>query len=144
MKIFLCLDDCRTLQAPEDHQLVVVRSFSAFVNYITIEGIPDIISFDHDLADEHTSDYYSDQNFAVPDGLVELHYSDYQEKTGYDAAKWLVDYVMENEIPIPYCLVHSLNRVGAENIFNYLNNYSVTAERYRCCKYKLYGGEVPY
>jgi len=86
----------------------VVRNYEEFVDFITKNGIPDFISFDHDLADQH----YNNDN----------DYSGYTEKTGYEAAKWLVDYCLENECKIPCYIVHSANPVGKLNIESYLSN----------------------
>jgi hypothetical protein len=68
---------------------VVVRNYKQFVDYIENNGVPDIVSFDHDLA---------------------------EEKTGADCAKWLGEYLIENGIPIPKYYIHSMNPVGAINI----------------------------
>ena len=35
------------------HDWVVVRSYNEFVDYITKNGLPKLVSFDHDLAPEH-------------------------------------------------------------------------------------------
>ena len=44
--------------------------------------------------------------------------------TGYDAAKWLVDYCMENgEIDVPDWGIQSANPVGRDNINSLLKNY---------------------
>lgn len=98
----LYLDDFRN---PPDSSWNVVRSYDAFVDFIKNYGVPDIISFDHDLADEHypvSSGYFTE---ALP-------YDIYKEKTGYHCAKWLV----ENELHVKEFRVHSMNPVGAENI----------------------------
>jgi hypothetical protein len=44
------------------------------------------------------------------------------EKTGYQAAKWLVDYCVDNSLSIPEYIVHSQNEVGKKNIQSYLEN----------------------
>jgi len=64
---------------------------------VTLE-FPSFISFDHDLGD----------------GL-----------TGYDCAKWLVEYDLETGLmPADFSFyVHSQNPVGASNIKNLLNSY---------------------
>ena len=36
-------------------EFVIVRNYDEFVNFIRKNGLPNIISFDHDLADEHYS-----------------------------------------------------------------------------------------
>lgn len=76
----------------------VVRNYNDFVEYIVKYGVPDVVSFDHDLADE-----------------VNL-----KEKTGYDCAKWLCEYCIENSIPVPEFYVHSMNPVGRDNIISVL------------------------
>ncbi|RQP15800.1 MAG: hypothetical protein EAS52_13900 [Parapedobacter sp.] len=80
----------------------MVRDFNQFVNYITENGLPDLISFDHDLG--------VDEN-----GETKL--------SGYDCAKWLVDYVMDHQVPLPRVLCHSQNPVGKENILKLFENY---------------------
>ena len=91
---------------------VIVRNYGEFVDYITINGIPSLISFDHDLADIHYLDAGSD-----------INYSNYDEKTGYHCALWLVDYCMDNGLDLPEYLVHSMNTTGATNIRGLLQGY---------------------
>ena len=87
---------------------VIVRNYEEFVQYITNNGMPDFISFDHDLADEH----YDHDNI-----------QDYKEKTGLECAKWLVDYCIDNNVELPGYFCHSQNPVGKDNIIGYLENY---------------------
>ncbi len=50
----------------------VVRSYDEFVKIITEKGIPDIVSFDHDLADEHYKwfiNYCIDNQKEVPEKI---------------------------------------------------------------------------
>ena len=96
-----------------DSDWVIVKSFNEFVDTLKERGIPDVISFDHDLSYDH----YLEIN-----QTNEILYENLEEKTGYDAAKWLVDYCVENDKDIPMYYVHSANPVGAENIKNYLEN----------------------
>ena len=91
-----------------------VKSYNEFVDWIYINGLPDGISFDHDLADEHY--FYSIG--------MDITYSKFKEKTGYDAAKWLVNYCIDNNAELPICGVHSFNNVGAENIKMLLKNFN--------------------
>lgn len=76
-------------------------------------GLPDFISFDHDLADEHYEDIL---DFGI------ANYESYTEKTGYECAKWLVDYCIDHKIPLPEYAVHSDNPVGSANIISYLKS----------------------
>ncbi|WCM41597.1 hypothetical protein MG290_11655 [Flavobacterium sp. CBA20B-1] len=88
----LYLDDLRPI--PEG--FIGVRSYTEFVDYITQNGLPDFISFDHDL------------------GL---------EESGFDCAKWLVNYCLDNRKKMPDFIVHSQNPVGKQNIKSLLNNF---------------------
>jgi hypothetical protein len=101
----LFLDDIRP--AP-DSSWAVVRSYETFCDYIRENGVPDFISFDHDLADEHYP--WNDPGFAEG----KLDYANYREKTGYDCVKWLLD----NGYKLKEWRVHSMNAVGATNIRN--------------------------
>ena len=114
----LFLDDIRF---PEDvrynyglyKNVRICRSMDDAVWAVRQYGLPVFISFDHDLADEH---------YIVSDG----------EKTGYTFAKWLCDYIMDNNLRLPVgfgFFVHSQNPVGAENIRCYMNNFLKQMEK---------------
>jgi len=88
----------------------VVRNYDEFVKIIIEKGIPDVISFDHDLADEH----YDSQK---PN-------DEYMEKTGFHCAKWLINYCMDNKKDIPIdVFIHSMNPVGKANIQSLFDTY---------------------
>ena len=97
-----------------DTNWVVVVNYDEFISYITKNGMPYFLSFDHDLADEH---------YGMRDQLDEMEYILYQEKTGYHCAKWLIDYCMDNNIDPPEYLVHSMNPEGKKNIIFLIENY---------------------
>jgi hypothetical protein len=105
-----------------DNDWSIVRNYFEFCNYIQKFGLPDFISFDHDLADDHYNDLFSDENWSKNDNDIVLKYDEYKEKTGYECAKWLVDWCLENGKSLPQCVVHSANPVGKQNIETYLNN----------------------
>jgi hypothetical protein len=112
--------DCSLYMRPANIYLEdwdVVRTYNEFIDYITKNGVPDEISFDHDLADEHynPSMYESKEKYGKKS-------ESFREKTGYDCAKWLAEYCIKNIIPMPKCYVHSMNPVGRENIQSVLNS----------------------
>lgn len=128
MSYNLFLDDQRQpedvfyyIPDPRYHTLtwVVVRSYAEFTTYIQAQGLPALISFDHDLADLH---YGSAIN-----GVI--NYDDYTEKTGYDCAQWLGTYCATNHQKLPPYLVHSMNNIGRQNIESYLKNYRKHVEQ---------------
>jgi hypothetical protein len=88
MKLYL--DDIRN---PSTGGWNIVRSYQEFVQFILDHGMPDMISFDHDLGED------------VP--------------TGMDCAKWIVD----NGYRVVNFNVHSANPVGKSNIEGLLNNW---------------------
>jgi hypothetical protein len=90
----------------------IVRSYDQFVNYITENGIPSFISFDHDLS--------------VEDQGKNPNKSQFKEKTGYDCAKWLVEKCMNENRMFPKYQVHSMNPIGAMNIRAYIECYKNT------------------
>jgi hypothetical protein len=98
----LFLDDVRK---PYDSSWDVVRSYEQFVEYIKNLGVPDIISFDHDLADEHYP-------IGIQNPKEKILYNLYKEKTGYHAALYLTKIGKFPKLAI----VHSFNPVGARNI----------------------------
>ena len=110
MKTYLWLDDLRDPNQSVwyDHYiseldksvdtLIWVKEFPMFVNYINEFGLPDKIFFDHDLGDDELG-------------------------TGYDAAKWLMNYCMDRDLDLPLWSVQSANPVGRQNINGILNNY---------------------
>ena len=64
----------------------IVRNYDEFVKAIQEKGIPDTVSFDHDLGLEHYQHNINPNN--------NIDYNQYQEKTGYHCAKWLIYYCM--------------------------------------------------
>lgn len=107
-------DNCKWLAfSPIDlssaGEVIWLKDGNAFISYIEKHGLPEGICFDHDLSYEH----YSDD--IIPE--------QYQEMTGYDCAKWLVNYCINNDLTLPSFNCHSANPQGKENILGLLNNY---------------------
>lgn len=94
-------------------QWVIVRNYEEFIDTIERQGVPKMVSFDHDLADEHYR-----PSMYNPDGHYSNYYKDgtFKEKTGYDCAEWLIAYAKKNAVPLPFVMCHSMNPVGKENI----------------------------
>ena len=108
MKTLLWLDDVRDpfdknvdwlIFSPIGRNISVVwvKNYDEFEHNIIVNGLPDAICFDHDLADE--------------------------EKSGYDCAKFLVKYHDLSGGEFPKWAIQSANPVGKKNIDCYLKNY---------------------
>lgn len=140
MKIYL--DDVRT---PKDKDWMVVRNYHEFVNLVQKLGLRNIgtISLDHDLGDSAMTEYHTNvsPNF-------KLNYENITEKTGYDAAKFLVDeYYTQNPerlemnyfdrkkepLDFPIVLTHSANPIGSANIMGYINNFWMNEGKPQTC-----------
>lgn len=89
----LYLDDLRS--TPENFKRVY--DYDEFVNFINKNGVPEFISFDHDLG---------------------------EGKTGFDCAKFLVEFCLDNGVSEINFQVHSQNPVGKENIEKLLDNFN--------------------
>ena len=99
---------------------VIVKNYEEFVKTITEKGLPGFVTFDHDLADEHYR-----KSMYNPDRHYNNYYTDgtFKEKTGYECAKWLVEYCLNNCFPFPTYAVHTMNPIGRENIVAYVESY---------------------
>jgi hypothetical protein len=92
---------------------VVVRNYQEFVGVIKKNGLPQLISFDHDLGEDVAEDLRKKGS-----SKRKARASKKTVKSGYDCAKWLVD----NYTELPEILVHSMNPVGAERIRDLFKN----------------------
>ena len=90
------LDDLRDPKTYGYTEALWIKSYKDFTKTILSIGLPELISFDNDLG---------------------------EEKEGYDCAKWLVEYCIDRNLPLPKCQVHSANPVARNNINSLLNNY---------------------
>jgi len=93
---------------------VTVRSYDDFVSYINEHGLPELISFDHNLADEHYNSLLNEKDF---------DYGSYREKTGFECVKWLVDHCLNTGDKMPECLYHTQNIIGGVNMKSYVDNF---------------------
>ena len=103
--VFLAI---RGFAYPQLGEWKIARSMDQAIKIVKQDGLPDFIAFDHDLEDAHY------------DGK-EGH-----ERTGYEFAKWLCEYIMDHNLEIPAnfaYVVHSMNPAGAENIRRYMENF---------------------
>jgi ASC-1-like (ASCH) protein len=91
---------------------IVVRNYDDFVKTIEEKGLPDVVSFDHDLHEEHIKHYYS---VTEKTGIIE--YGNLKVKTGKHCAEYFVQKYKELcPTYIPHVYVHSANQWGAQEI----------------------------
>lgn len=118
MSYNLFLDDVRMpgtafnyMKDPRYNNLdwVIVRNYAEFVAAIKKRGIPQLVSYDHDLADIHYDPSTWRESFK------------YDEETGLDCARYLIEQLQGAKHP-DY-LVHSWNPVGKKNIEQTIQDY---------------------
>lgn len=99
----------------------IVRNYKQFVEIIERDGLPQTVTFDHDLADEHYKEYHiaHDKRMLT---YGQIRYDSLKEKTGYECAKWLAEYCVDKNLPIPLYYVHTLNGIGRANIVSVLES----------------------
>ncbi|GAA4314650.1 hypothetical protein GCM10023115_28130 [Pontixanthobacter gangjinensis] len=114
MKVLIWLDDMRD---PSDSRMdwlayspigrkvevVWLKDYHKFRNWIMQNGLPDGICFDHDLGED--------------------------TPTGHDCAKWLVNYCLDNKVSPPVWSSQSANPVGKANINRLLRNFISSLEK---------------
>ncbi len=86
----------------KDVEVIWLKNMQDFVNWIQTNGVPDAICFDHDLGED--------------------------TPTGYDCAKWLVNYCLDHKVLPPIWACQSANPVGKVNINRLLKNFVVRFE----------------
>jgi len=99
----LFLDDMpeRVPMIRRKEEVAYARDANEFVEWLKLNGVPDCISFDHDLSEEH---YGPTGGYMNPN----------RPATGTDCARWAV----ENGFIPKTVIVHSWNKEGAMRIAN--------------------------
>jgi hypothetical protein len=128
LKKLLWLDDLRNPHegkwieefAPDylnSGSIIWVLNYEEFIEWIRKNGLPEMICFDHDLGEDVAIKL-------VSKGFNKKKAREVKKlaKSGYDCAKWLVDYCIDHDLQIPDWNIQSANPVGKENINGLLIN----------------------
>jgi hypothetical protein len=100
---------------------VVVRNYEEFVDTIERRGMPRRVSFDHDIYPEHYQEYTHAHDKKMP-SYGKIRYDCFSEKTGYDCAKFLAQYCVDKNLPLPLYYLHTMNAIGKENMRSILES----------------------
>lgn len=128
---WLFLDDIRQPPLHLDRIFDVVRNYDEFVEYIETYGVPEVISMDHDLHQEHSTYFWDNGGFREPPDPM---YVNFKFKTGYDCAKWLIDYCEITGQKLNNVIVHSHNPKGKTNIYNLISDYQMREYKQINCR----------
>lgn len=97
-----------TLLKQYNVNFVWVKNLYQFIYYIEKNGLPQFVSFDHDLNNRGGGEGLSDEQKLSNNGV--------------NCAKWLVNYCKQTKQPLPKFYVHSANPKHGPEINNILNN----------------------
>jgi len=88
---------------------IICKEYHKFIDCIEQNGLPELVSFDHDLSVEMYSGKFP--------------YSEMKVKSGWHCAVWLVDYCKTNNRTLPEFRIHTANKLGCENIKEVLDKF---------------------
>ena len=106
-----------------------VKSYQAFTAWITSNGLPDGICFDHDLGMEVALAARATGMSKRKSRALKK-----EEKSGFDCAKWLVEYCLDNKLNLPPYNIQSANPVGKANIDGLFKSFNIHCARIRLNK----------
>lgn len=119
-KVLLWLDDQRNPfldeegKVPEGYVVHWVLNYEQFKAWIFNYFIPDAVSFDHDLTEEHYTPEYFWDNYYESKKYQLWKRQSYVHKTGYDCAVLLKSVCNKYDVDLPETFIHSANPVGAD------------------------------
>jgi len=132
-KTLIWLDDIRNPfkdnwlvdYAPDfvNENVIWVKNYNEFTDWIIKNGLPDMIAFDHDLGEDESRERVSRGMSKRKSRGVKR-----ETKSGYECTKWCVEYCMTNKLPYPAYVIQSYNPIGAKNIKTLIENYKKHCE----------------
>ena len=96
-----------------NHTWEIIRDYDQFISFIINNGVPELISFDHDL----------DQSHYLPINQTNIDYNNMEIKCGYHCLEWLINYCEDKKINLPEILIHSQNMEGKRNMERLINSF---------------------
>ena len=90
---------------------VLCDEYKVIVAWITENGLPYKVAFDHDLGQD-----VANENVAMGMSKRKSRMEKKGIKDGKDAANWMVDYCLDNKQDVPLFTIQSANPTGADNI----------------------------
>ena len=96
----------------------IVRTYNQFVKWINDNGMPELVSFGHDLTEEH-------YEIVCACGSSEDFPEEFEDETGHDCVLYLIEYAKDHPAEkFPEVMVHSMNPYGSERIHDTINRYN--------------------
>lgn len=130
MSYNLFLDDTRTpkdvtwIDLPKVHW-EIAKSFSDFVFLIKTKGIPDLVSYDCDLCQEHYDNYFALRH------TYPIHYHEFKTPCGIHCIEYLLRVCsVLKERPHPPYFIHTMNNYAGPFMDNLIKDYNKRIFKY--------------
>lgn len=103
----------------QPYEVVWVKSYEQFTEWISKNGMPAALSFDHDLGEDIAKE-------KVKKGISkrQARKEKINTKRGMDCVKWLVEYCLDNNLEMPPYSIQSANPAGRENMDGLLKSFN--------------------
>lgn len=102
----------------QPYEVIWVKSYHEFVQWIKQNGLPTAVSWDHDLGTDLAIEKVS-KGMSKRQARREKRGT----KSGMDACKWLVEYCLDKNLKMPPYSIQSANPAGKENIDGLLKGF---------------------
>lgn len=109
-------------------EVIWVKNYIEFTDYLNKNGVPDAVAFDHDLGIEHYEKEGQIDPVVVDDGILKV-YRNYKEETGLECALFLGEYCVQHRVDFPVYSCHSANPFGKERILGICKSYTLSLNR---------------
>ena len=137
---WLFLDDVRTPPPHLSKVFDTVRDFDQFRDWVDTYGIPELVSFDHDLHIEHVEYFINRGGFRNPPDPREGYFFN---PTGYECADWLLGKCLELDDYPRFVIVHSANPVGGDQIYGLFTAFTESNRKDITCRKIRWGVRPP-
>lgn len=118
-KAWLHDSDCYLLTASSTRKWdwEVVRNYRAFRAIVDNKGIPEVVSFDNDLNEDHMVAFHK----TLGDGIYEW---ENLTETGIHCVLYLIEKCKEQKVPFPKYYIHSANHFARPIIKKLIDDYT--------------------
>lgn len=125
MSYYLFLDDTRIphkvswANLPENVSWVIARSYDEFVATIDRMGVPQFVTYDCDLCDEHYEAYFKLRHDYVK------HYKTFKTRCGIECAEYLINLCKKNDVRHPPFKAHTRNEYAQRLIEDIIHAHNM-------------------
>lgn len=114
-------DDWLAFSPIHDYDHVIwVKNYNEATEWVNKNGLPYAMCLDHDLGFNKQLEYRGMGKSKKESRRLSREY----EKTGYDFAKFIIDYCIDRNLDLPYYNFQSANPIGKKNMEELFKNFN--------------------